>query len=293
VSVREVGVDQRMRVLLAVIASIQVVVGLLFLLGVPLATDLWPFPGTNAMSHTFIASFFWAAAVPVAWCLLMRSDRAFTGVFLDYLVIMLPLGLLTLAFGISEASLHLFAFAAFAFVTALFAVWVMRWARRHPWRSDLPTPRPVLAAFFVFCVTLGIVGTLMVIRTPGILPWAITPTLSTVYGTMFLGASAYFAYGLVERRWENAGGQLAGFLAYDIVLIVPFVARIVNSTPSYYGSASEPFRLNLVLYTAVVAGSAIIAVYYLFIAKETRIWPRPPVAALDEAQPEPAPASSA
>jgi hypothetical protein len=286
-------VDQRMRVLLAVIASIQVVVGLLFLLGVPLATDLWPFPGTNEMSRVFIASIFWAAAVPVGWCLLVRSDRAFTGIFLDYLVIMLPLGVLALAIGLGDASLHYLVFGASALVTALFAVWVMRWALRRPWRSDLPTPRPVLAAFVVFCVALVIVGSLLVARTPGILPWPVTGALSTVYGVMFLGAAAYFAYGLLDRRWENAGGQLAGFLAYDIVLIVPFVVRVVNGTPSYYGSTSEPLRLNLVIYTAVVAGSAAIAVYYLFIARQTRIWPRPLVAGLEEAQPEPAPASSA
>ena len=42
---------------------------------------------------------------------------------------------------------------------------------------------------------------------------------------MFLGSATYFAYGIVRPRWTNAGGQLAGFLAYDLVLIVPFMTR--------------------------------------------------------------------
>ena len=88
---------------------------------------------------------------------------------------------------------------------------------------------------------------------------------------MFLGASAYFAYGLVDRRWENAGGQLAGFLVYDIVLIVPFAVRLISGEPSYYGSPSEPLRLNLVLYTVVIVVSAIIAGYYLLIHPATRL----------------------
>jgi hypothetical protein len=126
-------------------------------------------------------------------------------------------------------------------------------------------------AFIVFVVTLILVGTLLILGTPGVLPWAITPQLSVLYGTMFLGAAAYFGYGLVDRRWENAGGQLAGFLAYDIVLAIPFIVRIVSGSPSYYGSDSEPLRLNLLLYTAVVLLSGVLAAYYLFIHEPTRL----------------------
>ena len=40
---------------------------------------------------------------------------------------------------------------------------------------------------------------------------------------IFLGSAIYFAYGLQRPVWGNAKGQLLGFLAYDLVLIVPFV----------------------------------------------------------------------
>ena len=95
------------------------------------------------------------------------------------------------------------------------------------------------------------------------MPWSITPELSTLFGLMFLGAAAYFAFGLVEPRWENAGGQLAGFLAYDAVLIVPFVQRLPTIDPA--------LRLNLVIYTAVVATSAILAIWYLGLDRRTRL----------------------
>jgi hypothetical protein len=60
----------------------------------------------------------------------------------------------------------------------------------------------------------------------------------------------------------NAAGQLIGFLAYDIVLIVPFVTRLPMT-------ASE-FRLGLTIYSAVVTLSGLLAIYYLFINKATR-----------------------
>jgi hypothetical protein len=263
--------DRGVPVLMGVIAASQAVLGVLFALQVPLATDLWPFPGTNQMSFTFIASIFLAASASTAWCLFVRSERALGGVALDYIVIMVPFSVLSLAFALDDGDLHAASFGLVCIAALVFGAWLLRWSLRRPWRTANATPRPVVVAFMAIVVTLVIVGSLLVARVPGILPWPVTPQLSAVFGSMFLGASAYFAYGLVDRRWENAGGQLAGFLAYDIVLILPFAARIVSGEPSYYGSPSEPLRLNLVVYTLVIVLSAIIAGYYLLIHPATRL----------------------
>jgi len=275
--------ERRLRRLLAVVATIQALLALLFVLQVPWATAIWPFPGTGEMSNIFIASIFLAASAAVWWCLLVSSDRALAGIALDYIVIMAPLSLLAFGAALDDGDLHAATFGALCLVALVFGIWMLRWALGRPWRSSLAAPTPVLAAFAVFVVALIIVGTLLILGTPGILPWAITPQLSVLFGCMFLGAAAYFAYGLVDRRWENAGGQLAGFLAYDIVLIVPFVIRVVTGTPSYYGSAAEPLRANLLLYTAVVAVSGALAVYYLFVNKPTRIRRGSPGAAATKA----------
>jgi hypothetical protein len=262
---------RNVRGLLAVVATGQALLAILFVLQVPWATALWPFAGTGEMSYIFVASIFLAAAAAVAWCLVMGSDRAMAGIALDYIVITAPLGVLSLMAALDEGSLQAAVFGVLCLTTLAFGVWMLRWALSRPWLSASPTPAPVTLAFVVFVVVLVIVGTLLILGTPGILPWAITPQLSVLYGCMFLGAAAYFGYGLVDRRWENAGGQLAGFLAYDIVLLIPFVVRIASGSPSYYGSSSEPLRLNLLLYTAVVLLSGVLAAYYLFIHGPTRM----------------------
>ncbi len=84
------------------------------------------------------------------------------------------------------------------------------WSWRQPLREALATPRPVVAAFGVFVVALVLAGTALVFRVPDIMPWPLTPELSVISGSMFLGAATYFGYGIARPRWTNAGGQLAG-----------------------------------------------------------------------------------
>ena len=78
---------------------------------------------------------------------------------------------------------------------------------------------------------------------------------------IFLGAAVYFAYGLWRPVWGNAKGQLFGFLAYDLVLIMPF-AKLWFSSPS----------LSLLVYLAVIAGSALLAIWYLALSPRYRLW---------------------
>lgn len=263
-----------MRPLLAGIAGAQVILALLFAMEVPWVTDLWPFQPTSSMSHVFIASIFLAAAASVAWCLVERSDRGLSGIALDYVTLMVPLCLVAFAVALDDTSVTAGAFGGVCLIAAVFGVFVLRWSLRRPWRNTLPTPRLVLLSFALFVLALVVAGSLLVLGVRGVLPWPTTPLVSRIIGLMFLGAAAYFGYGLVDRRWENAGGQLAGFLAYDVVLIVPFVVNIVSGQRSYYDTTGEPLRLNLLIYTGVVLSSGVLAFYYLFLRRDTRLWPR-------------------
>ena len=83
---------------------------------------------------------------------------------------------------------------------------------------------------------------------------------------MFLGAALYFIYALIRPSWLNAAGQLAGFLAYDAVLIVPFLTRLPTVSPEN--------QVGLTIYTGVVIYSGLLAIYYLFIHPPTRLWAR-------------------
>jgi hypothetical protein len=138
---------------------------------------------------------------------------------------------------------------------------MLRLSLRHPWSDPRQTPRPVLISFGVFTVALLLVSTLLLTRNSP-LPWPVTGDQSTVIGLMFLGAAAYFVYGLARPRWENAGGQLAGFLAYDLVLLWPFLKRLPDIAPE--------FRAELWIYTAVLVYSGIVAVVYLALHPATR-----------------------
>ncbi|MEA3155438.1 MAG: hypothetical protein QOK44_3027, partial [Betaproteobacteria bacterium] len=57
--------------------------------------------------------------------------------------------------------------------------------------------------------------------------------------------------------------QLLGFLAYDLVLIVPFIQHFKTVRPDLW--------INLVIYVAVIAYSGGLAMYYLFLKRETRL----------------------
>ena len=54
-----------------------------------------------------------------------------------------------------------------------------------------------------------------------------------------------------------------GFLAYDLVLIVPFV-RLWPASPS----------LSLAVYLAVIIASALLAIWYLALSAKYRLWTR-------------------
>ncbi len=55
-----------------------------------------------------------------------------------------------------------------------------------------------------------------------------------------------------------------GFLAYDVILIIPFLQRLPT--------ISDELRVSLIIYLAVVTYSGLLAIYYLFIKPKTRIW---------------------
>lgn len=84
-----------------------------------------------------------------------------------------------------------------------------------------------------------------------------------IFGCIFLGDAFYFLYGLLKPRWHNALGQLLSFLAYDLVLIGPFVLLFRTVKPEHMPS--------LIVYTVVLVYSGGISIYFLFISKQTRI----------------------
>jgi hypothetical protein len=251
-----------LRLFLTLVCIVQVIFALGFVFQVPFIIEVWPLPYSDATNLMFIGSIFLAAAASTGWCLLAREDGALAGVALDYIVILTPTLIYGLQLNAERTSPKLVNFIIAVAVGVVFGVLLFLWAVRQPIRPTPPMPLLVRGAFALFVIALVIVGAQLVRQTSGILPWQTTPASVVLYGWMFIGAAAYFAYGLLRPSWRNAGGQLAGFLAYDVVLILPFLGLLGTIAP-----ARMP---NLLIYLAVVTLSGVLAIYYLFIHPRTR-----------------------
>jgi hypothetical protein len=135
------------------------------------------------------------------------------------------------------------------------------WSRRISLNDSRPTPGLVRVSFGIFVAALLLAGGALILRKP-IFPWDLNPDTSVVFGCIFLGDAFYFLHGLIRPRWGNAAGQLLSFLAYDLVLIAPFM---------YLFDTVKPDRMvNLIGYIAVLVYSGGLAVYYLFVNPLTR-----------------------
>ncbi len=250
-----------LRAFMYALCGVKAILALGFIFQWPPVISRWPLPYTNATTYIFIGSILAAAVASTLWCLLHREDGALAGVFLDYAAIFIPVAIFT--YQMSEWSRSLREFSMGAMVLAAFGVAMLAYTSRIPFRDTRPTPRPLRWMFGVFVVLLIIVGGQLVLKAPNVLPWDVNLSGRIIYGWMFLGAATYFAYGVIRPRWQNAGGQLAGFLAYDLVLIVPFVLMLQSVRPEKLP--------HLITYITVLIVSAALAIFYLFINPATRV----------------------
>ncbi|MSQ06795.1 MAG: hypothetical protein EXR54_01155 [Dehalococcoidia bacterium] len=260
---------------LILVSSVQVCLAVAFFLRLPFAVDLWPFAGTTPLTFMFIASIL-AAAASTLWVAWSEHYGALAGIGIDYVAILGPAAIYSAQLGGNGGDPHLIAYGIVCVLGAIFGIGLILWSRRFPLEQTPAMPGVVRWSFVGFVVALVIVGTLLIFRVPNIIPWKITPELSVAIGMFFAGAATYFAYGALRPSWANAAGQLAGFLAYDLVLIVPFLKRLPTVPPEQ--------RASLYVYTAVLIYSGLLAIYYLFINKATRLWSRTPS---EPAKPQP------
>lgn len=254
------------RYLMFAACAVQLGFTVAFLMQMPFAVQLWPLANTTPMSFIFIASIFAAAAASTLWCLVSREYGALAGVSLDYFTIFLPITLFAFQLASITGSGALTLFAVICAATALFGLGLLRWSIRIPIKDPRPMPRLVRVSFVIFVIALIIAGGALVLKTPNILPWRVSEELGVMSGWFFLGAAAYFTYALIRPSWGNTAGQLAGFLAYDVILIVPFLQRLPGIAPE--------LRTSLIIYIIVVVYSGLLATYFLFINPGTRIFRR-------------------
>jgi len=240
---------------------VTLVFALGFIFQSPIATNLWPWPD-GRYSYLFIGSILAAACVAMLWIGWTGFFGALPAGALNIFVIAFSTSIYFFRLGMQPGRSALIPFGIASLSTAIASGGAFLWSRRLSLNDPRPTPLLVRISFGIFIVSLFFAGGALLFRVP-IFPWDLNPDSSIIFGCIFIGDAFYFLYGLIQPRWQNAFGQLLSFLAYDLVLIGPFLAlsKTVDSDHS----------LNLIVYIAVLLYSGALAVYYLFIDAKTRV----------------------
>jgi len=232
-----------------------------FIFQLPLAIRLWPWPD-GRLSYMFIGSILAAVSAAALWIGWTGEFGALPAGSLNVLVIAVTTSIYFFQLALREYRPNLLLFGIMALVSVAASSAAFLWSRRIPLNDSRPMPLLVRVSFGVFIVSLIFAGGALVFRIT-VLPWALNPDSSVIFGCIFIGDAFYFLYSLLYPRWHNAAGQLLSFLAYDLVLIVPFLLLFETVKPEY--------MLNLIVYVAVLIYSGAIAVYFLFVNSQTRL----------------------
>ena len=233
-----------------------------FIFRIPVVTALWPWPD-GQLSYLFVGSILAAASAAALWIGWAGEPGVLPAGALNVFVIALGTSVYFFYLAFREGRSALLPYGFISVLSALVSGFTFLWSRRLTNRVSRPTPRPLRISFGIFIAALILAGTALILRAP-IFPWALNPDSSVLFGCIFIGDAFYFLHALLYPSWHNARGQLLSFLAYDLVLIGPFLHLISTVEPA--------FRLNLVVYMIVLTYSGALAIYYLFLNERTRKW---------------------
>jgi hypothetical protein len=236
------------------------VIAIGFIFQVPLATSLWPWPD-GRLSYLFVGSILTAVSAAAIWIGWTGELGALPAGSLNVFVISVTAAIYFFQLALQDDRPNMLPFGMTMLVMAVASSASFLWSRRLPLHDLRPTPLLVRISFGIFVVALFLAGGALVLKAP-IFPWALNPDSSIIFGCIFIGDAFYFLHGLLFPRWHNALGQLLSFLAYDLVLIVPFILL--------FGTVKPEYLPNLVVYVAVLIYSGGIAIYFLFVNSPTR-----------------------
>ncbi len=251
------------RVLLIIVGVANAILAAGFALRLPRAIGTWPWT-EGRLTYIFLASMLAAVSAALLWIGVTGEWGALPAGSLNLVVMMGGIAVSFLPGAISSGDRQLLAYSLGAGVAALASLVFFFIALRLPVAHYQPLPRAVYYSYIVFAAVLVLVGGALILRRPNIMPWPISGETSTVVGWMFFGDAWYFAYAVARPHWQCARAQLWSFLAYDLVLIVPFIAHL--------GTVRSDLLPNLIIYIAVLVYSGSLAIYFLLLNPATRIW---------------------
>lgn len=235
-----------------------------FLIRAPWALRVWPFAATETrLGFTFLGSIAAAVAASAIWIGLSGEVRATAGGSMNLMVTFWGMSMFLVGRGFSSGRPDLVHAAAACGLLGAALGGTSILARRIPWQDQDQMSPVVRFSFLAFSALLTLVALALLVGAPHIFPWPLAHDSSVMYGWIFLGAAVYFAYGVFQPMRANATGQLLGFLAYDLVLIAPFL--------KHFATVNRGHQLSLIIYTAALIYSGVLAIYYLFVHTPGRL----------------------
>jgi hypothetical protein len=247
---------------LVVIGLIAILFSIGFSLQKSWAIWIWPLQ-SGRLSLIFVGSILAAIGVPVVWVGLAEETRAMAGGALNLLVTNAGFLLSMVVYYLRYQQPALLFFGIISGIMVILSARLFINNRHKDFVHDRSVPAFVRISFWVFSAILLITALALLFKRPNTFPWPMSAENSVMYGWVFLGAMCYFVYGAIYPVVSNVRGQLLGFLAYDVVLIFPFIAHFQAVRPEMLAS--------LIIYTTVVCVSGLEALYFLLIHPITRL----------------------
>jgi hypothetical protein len=255
--------DKILRTAFTIVGILSLLLAVGFCLHLPWAVWLWPWADSFS-PYLFLGSITAATAASLLWIGLSGELGAAAGGALHLVVFYAGLASSLFLLSRQGSDQNLLTGAFLCAAGALVSLSLLLWFHRYPLRHSRPMPLPVRVSFGVFVVVLVLAGSGILLQLPSVFAWKLHPTSSALLGWFFLGAACYFLYGLVHSDWQMACGQLWAFLAYDLVLIVPYLLHFALARPEQMPS--------LLINTLVLVYSGALAIYYLLVKETTRTW---------------------
>jgi hypothetical protein len=253
--------DRVLRLGLLTTGTLAAVLAAGYFMQAPWALATWPWQD-GRLSNIFVSSILAAVAVSMLWVGAFNRLAGAAGGFLHVATMLAGMATVLFPLGCERQLPALQGYAIGCALGAGLCLGGFAFVRRKTESDRRPLPSSLRVWCVLYLLILLPAGTAMVLRVPGIMPWPIKPETAMVYGWVFLAAAWSFLYPLLRPRLEHVRVGLLGFLAYDAVLMLPFLRHFDTVRPE--------LRTSLQIYVVALSISAAVSVYYLFICRVTR-----------------------
>lgn len=239
------------------------VLALGFAFQIPWVTLIWDWsddPMTGIFLTALLASYS-AGSLLLAW---LEEWRAAIGGAIALVIGFGGFAITAAAIALTGGGTDLIIHAAVMAVIAAIAVGTAFTGLSGRADAPRPLPRGLRYTYLALAPLMVLIGVQLLLHIPAILPWPLTWQTSMLLGWILIGFSANYAYVALRGDWAAGQVLLFGFLVYDIAFIVPLLQHAGDVV-------GEDFWISQVINVCVVVFSALLAVYYLFLNRQTRL----------------------